>query len=77
MSDNPLMKKNLDYPYWCDEYKSRRHFQAIKRREIDAVLGAIKIARLGSAYFPEYRQFLNAAEEIVKVRKSMRRKVWR
>lgn len=71
------MKKNLDYPHWCREYKSRRHFHAVKRQQMDGVLRALNIANIGSAWFPNHRMFDQALSDLKNVRKAMQKKVWK
>lgn len=72
-----VMKKNNDYPHWREEYKSRRHFQSVKRADMDAAIRALERARRGAAWLPLCEKFKHAVDDIHLVREAMRKKEWK
>ena len=71
------MNRKQDWPYWTDQYKSRRHFQAKKRRQLTQALKILDECRLGCAYMPEYKKFTSALDMLEEVREAMRVRAWK
>ena len=72
------MSKDKDWPAHSD-YVNGREFRAAKRSAIRRVLRELDELRLGIAYAPDeaYRQFLNAADALGKMKELISVKRWK